>query len=70
MKNLDCKVDWKSFSLEIDKPSPEINKNCANIMETRGSRTTCESRTAMYKCKNHEKAGKHKKVCTLLCRYG
>ena len=39
-------------------------------METRGSRSTRESRTSVYKCKDEEEIGKHQKCCTLLCRYG
>ena len=58
MKILDCKVDGESFSLEVDNndSSPQI-ENVANVMETRRSRTTRESRTTMYKCKHEEETG-------------
>ena len=70
MEIIDCQVDGKSFSLDVDdEPSPEIQK-VADIMETRGSRTTRESRTTLYKCKDEEETSKHQKFCTLLCRYG
>ena len=42
MEVIDCTVDGKSFSLDVDEPSPEIQQ-VANIVETRGSRTTRES---------------------------
>ena len=69
MEVIDCTVDGKSFSLDVDEPSPEIQQ-VANIVETRGSRTTRESRTTVYKCKNEEETATHQKLCTLLCRYG
>lgn len=70
MEVLDCTVAGKSFCLEVDdEPTPEI-KQVADIMETRGPRTTRESRTSVYKCKDEEEIGKHQKCCTLLCRYG
>ena len=69
MEVLDCTVDGKSFCLDIDdEPTPEIQQ-VADIMETRGSRTTCESRTTVYKCKDEEETGMHQQLCTLLCRY-
>ena len=70
MEILDCKVDGKSFCLEVDDNSSPQIETVANIMETRGSRTTRESRTSVYKCKNEEEPGKHQKLCTLLCQYG
>ena len=69
MEVIDCTTDGKSFSLDVDEPSPEIQQ-VANIVETRGSRTTRESRTTVYKCKNEEETASHQKLCTLLCRYG
>ena len=71
MEIIDCKIDGKSFCLDVDDdPTPEIQE-AADIMETRSSaRTTRESRTSLYKCKDEEETGKHQKLCTLLCRYG
>ena len=71
MEIIDCKVNGKSFSLDVnDEPSPEIQE-VADIIETRSSaRTTRESRTSLYKCKDEEERGQHQKLCTLLCRYG
>ena len=70
MEVLDCTIDGKSFCLDVDdEPTPEI-KQVADIMETRGSRTTRESRTSVYKYKDEEEIGEHQKCCTLLCRYG
>ena len=40
------------------------------VMETRGSGTTRESRTLVYKCKDEEEACAHQKLCTLLYCYG
>ena len=69
MEVLDCTVDGKSFCLDIDdKTTPEIQQ-VADIMETRGFRTTQESRTTVYKCKDEEETSKHQKLCTLLCHY-
>ena len=62
-------TDGKSFSLNVDEASPEI-KQVANIVETRGSKTTHESRTTVYKCKNEEETATRQKLCTLLCHYG
>ena len=69
MEVIDCTTDGKSFSLDIDEQTPEIQE-VSNIIETRGSRTTRESRTTVYKCKDEEETSKHQKLCTLLCRYG
>ena len=70
MEIIDCQVHGKSFSLDFDEePSPEIQK-AADIMETRGSRTTRDSRTTLYKCKDEEETSEHKRFCTLLCQYG
>lgn len=61
----------KLFCLEVeDNDSSSQIENIANIMETRGSRTTRESKTSVYKCKNEEETGKHQKLRTLLCQYG
>ena len=69
MEIIDCTTDGKSFSLDVHESTPEI-KQVANIVETRGSRTTHESRTSVYKCKNEEETATHQKLCTLLCHYG
>ena len=62
MEVLDCKVDGKSFCLDIDnEPTPEVQQ-VADIMETRGSRTAWENRTTVYKCKDGEETGKHQKI--------
>ena len=66
MEVLDCTND--SFSLE-EAPT-KTQEVATNIMETRGPRTTRESRTSAYKCKDKEETCKHQKLCTLLCRYG
>lgn len=55
--------------MDVDEPTPDIAK-VIPIIETRGSRTTRESRTTVYKCKTEEETGKNQKLCTLLCRYG
>ena len=44
MEILDCKVNGKSFCLDVDEPSPRIEE-LSPIIETRGSRTTRENRT-------------------------
>ena len=61
MEIIDCKVNGKSFSLDVDdEPSPEIQE-VADIMETRSSaRTTRESRTSLYKCKDEKETGQHR----------
>ena len=71
MEIIDCKIDGKSFCLDVDdEPTPEIQE-AADIIETRSSaRTTRKSRTSLYKCKDEEETGQHQKLCTLLCRYG
>ena len=55
MEIMDCrKADGKSFSLDVDEdPSPEIQE-VTDLMETRGSRTTRESRKTVYKCNSQK----------------
>ena len=67
MEIIDCKVNEKSFSLDVDEePSPEIQE-VADIIEIRsGAKTTRESRTTLYKWKDEEEKGQYQKLCTLL----
>ena len=66
MEIIDCTTEGKSFCLDVDEPTPDIAK-VTSIIETRGSRTTRESRSTVYKCKTEEETGKHQKLYILLC---
>ena len=71
MEIIDCKVNDKSFCVDIDdEPSPEIQQ-VADMMETRSSAwATRESRTSLYKYKDEKETSQDQNLCTLLCCYG